>query len=205
MEVRDLLLQTPIFEGCSKADVDQLLQSPHAVRAYDAGAIVVKIGDECRSLMVLLEGSVEARMGGEEGREVVIDRHRAPAILAPAFLFATRTVMPVEVTAVAFSHVLFLNRDGFFTFMQGHPVVLHRFLQVISDRAQMLSQKVRGFAVTGLRGRVMTYLEKFGAIENVSETAERLGVARPSLSRLLAEMVSDGTVENTAKGYVRKT
>ena len=41
-------------------------------------------------------------------------------------------------------------------------------------------------------------------VVRVGETAEVLGVARPSLSRILAELQDEGVVERTERGIVRK-
>ena len=59
------------------------------------------------------------------------------------------------------------------------------------------------FAIKGLRNRVLDYLHTHGPITQVAATAERLGVTRPSLSRVLSEMVSEGIIETTPAGYKR--
>ena len=51
---------------------------------------------------------------------------------------------------------------------------------------------------------MLDYLHTHGAITQVSATAERLGVTRPSLSRVLSEMVAEGIIENSADGYTQK-
>ena len=47
---------------------------------------------------------------------------------------------------------------------------------------------VRSFTVKGLRNRVLDYIRQHGAISNVGETADVLGVARLSLTRILADL-----------------
>ena len=143
-------------------------------------------GDPCRALMVLVEGQAEARMMGEEGREVLVDHLKAPMLLAPAFLFAKNNVVPVEVTALTDCVVWHINREAFFEFMQQEPTVLRSFLEVLSERGRFLSRKMRTFAVNSLRNRV---------------AAEQLGATRPSLSRVLSEMVSEGLITKDGKGY----
>lgn len=39
-----------------------------------------------------------------------------------------------------------------------------------------------------------TYLCRFGSIRNQNEVAARMGVARPSLSRVLAELATEGCI-----------
>lgn len=166
--------------------------------------MVVRVGDTCNSLMLLTEGTVETRMGSETGREVVIDRLQAPKIMAPAFLFSKDNTIPVEVLTITEGVIWYIHREAFFQFMTAHPEVLRAFLGILSDRSHFLSGKVRSFAVKGLRNRVLDYIRQHGTITNVGETAEMLGVARPSLSRILADLQAEGLVERTKDGgYIR--
>lgn len=191
----------PLFSDCSEATLEELFASPHRRQVYVPGKTVMQQGDAVQSLILLTSGCVETRMGGEEGREVVMDRLSAPCLLAPAFLFASDSTLPVEVTAIEECIVWTLNREGFLHFMAAHPEVMRRFLRMISDRSRFLSEKVRTFALKGLRNRVLDYLRTHGDITHITETAERLGVTRPSLSRVLSEMVKEGAIKYEDKTY----
>lgn len=158
-------------------------------------------GDPCRALMVLVEGQAEARMMGEEGREVLVDHLKAPMLLAPAFLFATLNIVPVEVNAVTDCAVWHINREAFFQFMQQEPTVLRAFLEILSERGHFLSRKMRTFAVNSLRNRVIEYLEANGSITSVADVAQQLGATRPSLSRVLSDMLDEGVITKDSKGY----
>ena len=201
MEVQELS-RMPLFAGLKDSELEELLSAPHRRRVYPAGKTIMSAGDAVQSLMVLAAGRVETRMGGDE-REVVMNRLAAPCLLAPAFLFASVGTLPVDVMAIEECTVWTLNREGFVRFMAAHPDVMRRFLRMISDRSRFLSEKVRTFAIKGLRNRVLDYLHTHGPITQVAATAERLGVTRPSLSRVLSEMVSEGIIETTPAGYKR--
>ena len=193
-----------LFEGCTEEALEQLLNQPCRRQEYAAGKLIVRAGDPCRSLMILVEGQAEARMMGEEGREVLVDRLKAPMLMAPAFLYATQNTIPVEVTAMTDCAVWYINREAFFDFMRAEPTVLRAFLEVLSQRGHFLSSKMRSFAVKGLRNRVLEYLENNGSITSVAATAQQLGVTRPSLSRVLSEMVSEGLITKEGKGYKKR-
>ncbi len=198
------LQQFPLFSQCSEEVLAELLRWPYQRKVYKEDNMVVRVGDTCDSLMLLTEGAVETRMGSETGREVVIDRLQAPMILAPAFLFAKDNTIPVEVSMTTEGVVWYIHREAFFQFMAAHSEVLRIFLGDLSDRSTFLSSKVRSFAVKGLRNRVLDYIRQHGAITNVSETAEVLGVARPSLSRILADLQAEALVERSKDGFVRR-
>ena len=195
------LKRIKLFAGCSDEALERLLKSPCRRQEYPAGRRMLNAGDPCRALMVLVEGQAEARMTGEEGREVLVDHLKAPMLLAPAFLFATPNIVPVEVNAMTDCVVWHINREAFLGFMQHEPTVLRAFLEVLSQRGHFLSGKMRTFAVNRLRNRVIEYLEANGSITSVAAAAEQLGATRPSLSRVLSEMVSEGLITKDGKGY----
>ena len=193
-----------LFSSCSEAMLQELLSLPYRRKEYKAGDRVVSVGDTCDWLMLLAEGTVESRMGAQSGKEVVIERMQAPMILAPAFLYAKNHTIPVEVSMMTDGVVWYIHREAFFKFMTTHPEVLKQFLEILSDRSHFLSGKVRSFAVKSLRDRVLDYIRQHGAITNVAEAAEMLGVARPSLSRLIADLQDEGLLKRTEKGIVLK-
>ena len=193
-----------LFSTCSEEMLQELLSLPYRRKEYKAGDRVVNVGDTCDWLMLLAEGTVESRMGAQSGKEVVIEKMQAPKILAPAFLFAKNHTIPVEVSMTTDGVVWYIHREAFFKFMTVHHEVLKQFLEILSDRSHFLSGKVKSFAVKSLRDRVLDYIRQHGAITNVAEAAEMLGVARPSLSRLLADLQDEGLLERTEKGIERR-
>ena len=198
------LKRFPLFGACTNEELQELLQSPHRREEYQAGNLVVSAGDPCRSLMLLTEGTVETRMCGDNGREVVIEQMNAPKILAPAFLFAEENTIPVDAYMHTDGTVWYINREAFFLFMTRHPHVLRAFLQTLSARSRFLSGKVKGFAVKGLRDRVLDHIRQHGTISSVAKTAEVLGVARPSLSRVISELLDDGVLSRDGNDIVLK-
>ena len=117
------LKQIKLFACCSDEALERLLSQPCRRQEYPAGRRMLNPGDPCRALMVLVDGQAEARMTGEEGREVLVDHLKAPMLLAPAFLFATPNIVPVEVNAVTDCAVWHINREAFFEFMQHEPTL----------------------------------------------------------------------------------
>lgn len=197
------LKRIKLFAKCSDEALEGLLKQPCRRQEYPAGRRMLNAGDPCRALMVLVEGQAEARMMGEGGREVLVDHLKAPMILAPAFLFAMPNILPVEVNAITDCAVWHINREAFFELMQHEPTVLRTFLEELSAKGRFLSGKMRSFAVKGLKNRVIEYLEENGSITSVVDVAQQLGATRPSLSRVLSDMLDEGLVVKDGKGYRR--
>ena len=195
------LKRIKLFAGCSDEALERLLNSSCHRKEYPAGRRLLNPGDPCRALMVLVEGQAQAKMTGEEGREVLVEHLQAPVLLAPAFLFSRVNLVPVEVNAVTGCVVWYIDREAFFAFLQQEPSVLRAYLEVLSNRSHFLSGKMRTFAVNGLRNRVLEYLEANGRITSVASAAQQLSATRPSLSRVLSDMLDEGLVMKDEEGY----
>ncbi|MCR4964120.1 MAG: Crp/Fnr family transcriptional regulator [Bacteroidales bacterium] len=195
------LKRLQLFSACGDDALQRLLSQPCRRQEYEAGREILTAGDPCRSLMILSTGSAEARMVGEEDREVIVDLLEGPVLLAPAFLFSPHNEIPVDVTAKTDCCVWFINKEAFFNFMLTEPTVLRTFLETLSDKGRFLSRKMRSFAVQGLHNRVLEYLEVNGTITSVAKAAQQLGVTRPSLSRILSEMLASGILSKDVNGY----
>lgn len=184
-----------LLEGLSDQLADRLLNHPaNAWRTYDVGDWLVRQGTPCRSLTLLQEGAVAATMTNADGKEVTIERLEAPELLAPAFLFGSENRFPVNLRALTASRVCLISKERFMDLMHEEPAVMKWFITQISDRSVFLSRKLNEFALQNLRDRIVSYLQRYGKIDNQQKAASNLGVARPSLARMLAEMVKENIV-----------
>ena len=131
-------------------------------------------------------------MVNEEGKQVTIEEIEAPRLLAPAFIFATDNRFPVNITTLTNCEVLVLNRTDFVDLMHREKIVMQNFLRIISDRSIFLSRKLNAFALQDLKTRLLAYLREHENPRSRQEIADILGVARPSLARVLSELADEG-------------
>lgn len=195
-----------LFEGCEAEALHQLLrEAPNSLRTYKEGEYIARQGDACRSLFILMKGNVKTQMENAEGKQLTIDRIKAPDILAPAFIYASENRFPVNVEATELCEVLVMDRTRFEAFMHAQPAVMRNFIAIISDRSLFLSRKLNEFALQSLKSRLLNYLQMHGGIHNQQEVAFILGVARPSLARALSELIAEGKITMTGKQVVLNT
>ena len=196
MEQLSTFLQTPAFNNLSEEDLVELLfDDQKKIKPYHKGNLIKMQGEECRGLHVLVEGTVRCTMGSSEGKSITVEVLKAPALLAPAFIFATNNHFPVSVWAEEDCKVVFIGREQLMRFMSKNTLFMQNFMKVISNRCAYLSSRLNDFAVTGLKQRILNYIDKNGTLGNQSDAAHHLGVARPSLSRALGELERDGLLE----------
>ena len=201
----EVLNRMSLFEGCDPEALSQLLrEAPNSLRTYKEGEFIARQGDVCRSLFILMKGNVRTQMENAEGKQLTIDRIKAPDILAPAFIYASENRFPVNVEATELCEVLVMDRKRFENFMHAQPAVMRNFIAIISDRSLFLSRKLNEFALQSLKSRLLNYLRAQG-IHNQQEVAFILGVARPSLARALAELIAEGKVTMSGKQVILHT
>lgn len=191
-----------LFANAERNDIDRFLQNTSSkIKLYEKGDIVALQNSPCKSLMLLCEGSLSARMSNIEGKEIIIENLHAPEILAPAFLYGSENKFPVTLRAEENVRIWLLSRDAFLNLMETSPIILSNFIQNISDRSIFLSKKLNEFALQNLSTRIISYLKNKGEISNIQEVAFIMGVARPSLSRTIQAMVEQKLLRKTKNGY----
>ena len=189
------ILESAVFQGLTEDRLHDFFElSPYTLRAYKSKEFVAMQNAPCQSLYLLYDGKVRTYMTGSDGKQITIEDLEALTLLAPAFLFGTDHYFPVDIVTLTPCEVVVINKEDFVKLMQQEPSVLHNFLRIISDRSILLSRKINTFALQGLKNRLADYLCKYGGIRNQQEVADRLGVARPSLSRVLAELAEEGCI-----------
>lgn len=197
------IYDTLLFRGCDQSVVGSILEKyPSRFSSYRKGDIIAMQNSVCRSLYVLCEGSVYARMISDEGREFTLDTLSAPDVLASAFLFGTENILPITMIAHSDCKLWIINKACVLSLIEQDKAILHNFLAVLSDHSLFLSRKLEQFALQTLFSRLVGYLENNGSIQNLQQTAFILGVTRPSLSRAIAQLVRQGMVRKEGTGYV---
>lgn len=198
----ELLKQIPFFRGTSTETILEFLEdAPLRVHTYQTRDIIAHQGDSIRGLLLLLSGSVRGQMTNPEGKRLTIDTIHAPEILASAFVYGTVNQFPVTIEALEASEVWHVDREYFLKFMGRHTTVMREFLRVISDRSNFLSSKINTLNLQSLRERLLSYIKTNPNFGKQEDLALQLGVARPSLARLLGELLDEGVLIKDANGY----
>ena len=187
------LAEAPVLRGLSERFLENFIgRTPNALREFGIGDFIALQGTVCQSLYLLYSGRVRTNMVNEEGKQVTIEEIEAPRLLAPAFIFATDNRFPVNITTLTNCEVLVLNRTDFVDLMHREKIVMQNFLRIISDRSIFLSRKLNAFALQDLKTRLLAYLREHENPRSRQEIADILGVARPSLARVLSELADEG-------------
>jgi CRP/FNR family transcriptional regulator, dissimilatory nitrate respiration regulator len=202
-----LISNSPFFKGITPDGIKTILDSVHYnVRKFQTASIICQTGEPVNSLMILLSGIVRGEMTDYAGRVITIEDIPAPGALAPAFMFGNRNRFPVNVVAVSQGELLVIGKSDFLKLLMRNNILLINFLDMISNRSQFLSEKIKFLNFKTIKGKLAYFIlqkaGKDGMIVNLgmtqNELADFFGVARPSVARALGDLEEDGYIE--AKG-----
>jgi CRP/FNR family transcriptional regulator, dissimilatory nitrate respiration regulator len=187
----------PLFKGIDPAEIEELLSGVRKkIKKFKSDSSVVMAGEPVSALMVIMAGTVKGEMVDYSGHVIKIEDIPAPGLLAPAFIFGSRNKFPVNVVAVTDTEIFVLEKPDFLKLLSKNEIILGNFLNLISDRSQFLSEKIKFLNFKTIKGKLaQLILQKAGATRNVlsldmtqNELADFFGVARPSIGRALGEM-----------------
>jgi CRP-like cAMP-binding protein len=202
-----LLSVSPLFQGITPADIEFILSSiPYRIKNFQTGSMICTSGERINSLWVILSGVVKGEMVDYAGHVIKIEDIPAPGALAPAFIFGNRNRFPVNVIAVSSVELLFIEKSDFLKLLMRNDTVLVNFLDMISNRSQFLSEKIKFLNFKTIKGKLAHYiLQKSVTDGNIlslgmtqTDLADFFGVARPSVARALGDLETEGYIE--AKG-----
>ena len=201
-------VQAPLFRGFGSEEVEDLVIGiDWRLKKYKAGTIIAKSGDKVTSFMIVTSGIVKGEMVDFSGRIIKIEDIPAPGAVAAAFLFGNRNLFPVNVVAVTDTELMIIEKPVFVRLLMNSDRLLANFLDMISNRSQFLSEKIRFLNFKTIKGKLAQFIlerstgEKPTISLGMTQTdlADYFGVARPSLARILGEMENDGLIVATGR------
>jgi len=203
-----VLCGSPLFKGLNNESIELILSEvPHRVRKFRSGALIAQSGDKVDSLMIVVNGVVKGEMIDYAGRVIKIEDIPAPGAIASAFIFGQRNKFPVNVICLSDTELLVIEKSDFLRLLMGNDKILVNFLDMISNRSQFLSEKIKFLNFKTIKEKLAQYiLQKAGADGIIvkleitqNEMADYFGVARPSVGRALRDMEERGLIEALGK------
>jgi len=199
-----LLENAPLFKKLSFDEIKNFLDGiPYQLRKYNAGSMIAHTGEEVKSLMIVLNGVVKGEMVDYSGKVIKIEDMPAPHSLAAAFIFGSRNLFPVNVVAVTDATIFSISKQEFLKLLTRDKRILINFLNMVSDRSQFLSEKIKFLNFKTIRGKLAQFIlqrivkDKANIVLEMTQNdlADFFGVARPSIARALGEMEDEGIIE----------
>jgi CRP-like cAMP-binding protein len=204
----DVLSSNFLFRNMPHNEIGNVVRNiHHQVRSYKKGDLIASSGDTYNSLLIIVKGAVVGELPDFEGKIIRIEELRAPDTIGTAFIFGDNNQLPVNVTAIDETRLLVIPRVDLLQLLKKNEQVLQNYLNIMANRAQHLSNKIRLLGLQSIKGKIAHYLleletkagsSKLKLPHSQFEIADMFGVARPSIGRVFREMDHQGLIE--AKG-----
>jgi CRP-like cAMP-binding protein len=191
----DKLQDSSLFNEIDKDEILRLLNEGGKITKYPSKDFVIFEGDICNKLLILCDGKLKGTMTNSEGKQIIIEEFEGIEILAPAFLFATNNRIPVTIETLSECEIISIPKNKFSLMMNQNETLMSNFLNDLSNKCVLLTEKVRDFALKNLKERLIYYLKNHQDHPNQKELADRFAVARPSLNRVLRELKDENIIE----------
>jgi CRP/FNR family transcriptional regulator, cyclic AMP receptor protein len=202
----EALARVPLFEGLDRAELAPLAVMTN-VRRYASNVIVVNQGDRADTLYFVLAGRIKVFVGGEDGRELVLNTQGPGTCFGDMILddgVRSASVMTLESCQLAT-----LSRDLFRDFLRHHPDAAMALIKSLIHRTRLMNERVRDIATLDVAGRVAKLLlalahEVGGQLvvdEGLTqqEIAERVGATREMVARVLKTLTSKGHIRRESR------
>lgn len=198
---------------CSKIHIDKEAafwdDLKYSVKTFKKNELIIRQGDICDGLYMLMFGSVKTEMITENGNTLGIEIIKAPRPLAPAFVFSDNNRFPVDVTTLEEVELMKIPKAEIMRLMVTNQDFMSSFMTHNANRTQFLTKRLQLLSIKTIKGKIAHFLlensitdsKPFIINRNQTELAELFGVARPSLARCLSELVQDEIISINKKEY----
>ena len=201
-----IIAQSPLFRGLSGKELETALSLYDAKKTeYPRGSVLAAAGGRLARFGLVLSGVVQVSSDDIDGGTVIMAAVTAGGMFGESLCWLCEPEIPVRITAVTDSAVLWLSPD----FMRGEclsPLCREqekRFISILARRTLVMNDRVQVLSRATIREKLALFFKQYGVQGGVTFTvpfdreslAAWLGVNRSALSRELAKMRAEGLID----------
>ena len=200
----NLIKSTTVIKSLPDKDIlTNLKNGKFKITSYEKNSVIHFDGETCSKLEIILSGKVVVDRIDESGNLLTISEFYRDDILGGNLLFSKNPYYPMTISTQLQTNILEIDREVLFELLCNNPVFLRTYLELISDHAFILGDKIKHYINKTIRESIMNYLRYESKKQNSNHIklnitkkalAEKIGVQRTSLSRELAKMRKDGLI-----------
>ena len=201
----DSLSKSILFRNVDIEEINILLSTvQYNIMNYQKDDVIAIEEDDCNSLGIILNGSIEIHKPFPSGKIVTINNFQAGNVFGEALVFSGTHKYPATIISSTDSKVMYINKGDIIKLMMSNDKVLNNFVSVLSNRILMLNDRITNLSFDTVRKKIANIiLKEYGKQQSNNlvlpfcrkKMAELLNIPRPSLSRELANMRNDGIID----------
>ncbi|MCB5713599.1 helix-turn-helix domain-containing protein [Lactonifactor sp. BIOML-A3] len=200
----DFLRNISLFSAVKESDLEKLLAGNHIYKKhYSKGVTVHNANETCRTLDIVLSGSLVAYSLSTNGSSTTMFEFSKGSVIGANLLFGENHSYPLNIYCLTDCQIVHININAVLGLLHDYNFTLH-YIKSISQNSQGINQKIAMFTQRTLRENIMNYLKQQTIIQKSSvillpiskrQLADYLGVQRPSLFRELKKLKEEGIIE----------
>lgn len=204
----DFLMVLSLFDGLEKERLSSLLEKEAFIESFTKGKLIYLQNEKADTMDIILDGEIIVQNIDENGNVLSIVSLAKGDMLGGNLIFSNKNEYPMTLIAKTDTKLLRMKKDMILNLCQMDKRFLVNLLQLLSDKALVLTNKIHSLARKTIREKVMEFLileTKIQESKMISlsmskkELADRFGIERPSLQRELKKMQDEGLIYYDAK------
>ncbi len=201
MEIYDRLLQFPLFQGMSRADLMEVVtHTKFGFSKVQHGKRIATEGEPCTHIFLLTNGTLQCETSSDDNACRVVEQVTAPFTVQPGQLFGLSQRYTSTFTALTPCNLITVDKQEVLLLLETQLVFRLNMLNQLAADAQRLAHRSWRSAPRDLRERIVRFfysrcLYPAGAKTFyilMQQLARDLNDSRLDISRALNRMQSDG-------------
>lgn len=203
-----ILERIDLFKELSFQNIENLFtKDSYNIKNYKKGSVIYFENEKCTTFDIVLKGIVSIQGIDDKGNYISISDFTIGNVIGGNLLFSHKNFYPMMVLSKTDVSILHMKKELILKLCQSNTTFLINFLQSLSDKALILTDKIKTLSLKSIRQCIIDFLiyESYSQKSNKikleltkKDLAEKFGVQRPSLSRELNKMRRDGLIEYDA-------
>lgn len=199
----DFLMALSLFSGLEEEKLSEILEEKSFIQNFTAGQIVYLQNEKAKTMDIILDGNIIVQNIDENGNVLSVASLVKGDMLGGNLIFSNSNEYPMSVITKKDTKLLRMKKDMILDLCQREKKFLVNLLELFSDKALVLTNKIHSLARKTIREKIMEFLtfeiNRQGSKEIVmpiskKELADRFGIERPSLQRELKKMKDEGLI-----------
>lgn len=197
------LLQLPLFQGIGRGDFWEIAELVRiAFHRLEAGKVLVREGDPCRSLIFVMKGTLCAQRADDRHRYTFLEYLNQPMVVQPECLFGLSTQYTRTFTVIENIQYFEIKKEdvrdvlfNYETFRINYLNLLSRYTQYASRRlwkcqSESIIERFQHF----VQARAMYPAGRKELLVRMEDLAEELLTTRLRVSEHLRQLQAEGLI-----------
>lgn len=201
----DTLKKIPLFKGFTEEELVLFLnKTNYRICKYTKDSLIFLAKESCNDLNIILDGHLQIQHIGITGKLLIVTEFKAGETIGETLIFGKPNLYPMSIVSTTQVTMLHIPKDEVLYLCQDNHEFLVAFLEFISGKSITLSKRLDQISLKTIRQRIVEFIlieynKNHHMIIQLNMTkkkwAETMGVQRPSLSRELSILKSEGLID----------